>query len=527
MFFRFWGDNPFELSNRDALSTFSVDVDSASYTLARKLLTEGHLPPKAQVRTEEFLNYFEPDVTAPIESTFRIETELAPARFGSPLEGDLWNLRVALRGRELAPTERKPLALTFVVDVSGSMREEDRLELVKHALRLLLGQLDANDSIALVAFSQEARLVLPPTSARARGVIESALYPLAPDGGTNAEAGLKMGYEVAAAGFVEGSENRVVFLSDGVANIGQTDQDRIDQDVEHRRARGIYLNTIGVGLENHNDVFLEQLADRGDGKCDYIDSPRAAEKALVENFVGNFQAIARDVKIQVEFDARQVWKYRLLGYENRAIRDQDFRNDAVDAGEVGAGHQVVALYEVALHSIVEPRSGVNAEGEARPPLASVRVRWKRPYGEPEPDQVTEIRHDLHFGDANADFEQTSPGFRRSVLVGQFAEFLRRSVHARGDSLDDLAQECERLAAEMATAELRELSALVKRSRALIAAEFARYGQLDRAVDIYRKNCWMLEERRDAGTLDAERLLQMEQLNQDMQEHLRELLLEGW
>jgi len=520
MFFRFWGDHPFELVSVDPRSTFSIDVDTASYALTRALLNDGYLPPKEAVRTEEFLNAFEPDVAPPVESTFRVETELAPARYGSPLEGDLWNLRVAIRGRELPPAERRPLVLTFVVDVSGSMREGERLELVKHALRLLVAQLGPDDALAIVAFSREARLILPMTFVRSRDLIESAIHPLSPDGGTNAEAGLKLGYQVAAASFAESVENRVVFLSDGVANLGQTDQDQIVRDVRFQRERGIYLNTIGVGLANHDDVFLEQLADRGDGRCDYIDSPHAARKALVENFVGHFQAIARDVKVQVEFDPRRVWKYRLLGYENRALADADFENDAVDAGEVGAGHQVVALYEIALHSIVEPHG--DPQG---PPLASVRLRWKPPHGAEHGDRSVELDHAVRLAEAHDDFEGASFGFRRSVLVAQFAEFLRRSVHARGDSFEDLATETEALAREGGTDELAELADLVLRARALVAAEARGYDPLERALDLYRRNCWLLERQRFTEDVGAERLDEMERLNRQMEDDLRELVLE--
>ncbi|HVS09362.1 MAG TPA: von Willebrand factor type A domain-containing protein, partial [Planctomycetota bacterium] len=362
MFYRWWGDNPFEYARTDALSTFAVDVDTASYTLARRYLVDGHLPTKQQIRTEEFVNYFKGDVPAPSEETFAVATELAPTPFNR--SGDAWTLRVVLRGREVSRQERQPLALTFVVDVSGSMSQQNRLELVKHAMRLLVGEMDARDSLSIVAFSNESRLVLPMTSARNRGLIESAIHPLAPQGGTNVQAGLRMGYEAALAGLDPEAHNRVVFLSDGVGNIGETDATALSREVESARKRGVWLNTVGVGMGNHNDAFLEQLADKGNGLCNYVDDEREARRALVENFTGAFEPIAKDVKIQVEFDPRQVERYRLLGYENRAIADADFRNDAVDAGEVGAGHQVVALYEVV------------RTGDGDGPLATVRVRWK-------------------------------------------------------------------------------------------------------------------------------------------------------
>jgi len=521
MFFRYWGDNPFELAVTDPFSTFSIDVDTASYALARQYLRLGILPEKAQVRTEEFVNYFDPDVSPPLEGTFRVETEMAPSLFAPESHADTWMLRVALRGREVAASERKPLALTFVVDVSGSMKEENRLELVKHAMRLLVTQMDTRDAMAIVAFSNESRLILPMTSAGSRGVIESAIHPLRPDGGTNAEAGLKMGYEVALDGFTAGSHNRVVLLSDGVANIGETDQDRIAADVRRHRKSGIYLNTIGVGMDNHNDVFLEQLADRGDGKCDYIDTPAEAERALVENFTGAFEPIARDVKIQVAFDPRQVERYRLLGYENRAIADEDFRNDAVDAGEVGAGHQVVALYELMLAA---------GAGEFEEPMARVHVRWKPPYSDagaqPADEEAMEIAHGVQRRDARLDFASAGGGYRRSVLVAQLAEHLRRSIHARGDSLSTLLEEADRIEAELLEADTSEFVLLAKAAAGLLLRELARYDDLAHSLDVYREHIYLMETLRDLrGERAQENLRELEGKNELLKGEILRLLQE--
>jgi Ca-activated chloride channel family protein len=521
MFFRFWGDNPFVLTRLDAQSTFSVDVDTASYALARRYLMEGHLPEKAQVRTEEFVNYFRPDLEPPREGTFAIHTELAPSRFGQDegAPGQRWMLRVGLRGREVAREERAPVALTFVVDTSGSMRRENRMELVKHALRLLVAQLDAQDSIALVAFENSARLVLPMTSAQSRGIIEAAIHGLQPGGGTNAEGGLMLGYEVAAQGLTQGASNRVVLLSDGVANIGETDQDRINEAVRRRREAGIFLNTIGVGLGNHDDDFLEQLADRGDGLCNYVDSEVEARRALVDNFVGAFEPIARDVKLQVEFDPEQVTAYRLLGYENRDIADADFRNDAVDAGEVGAGHQVVALYELELTG-----------RRVAAPMAEVRVRWKAPTGpgrDPLEDAAVEASRPVRFESATT-FEAASRGYRRSVLVAQFAEFLRRSVHAREDSLDELIAEARALRAPIgspeADADFDEFVGLLERSRELVLSSRPVEDDLARCVDAVRRNRILraqLEELRREENQSV--IAELEEQNAELEGRIRELL----
>ncbi|MBM3991569.1 MAG: DUF3520 domain-containing protein [Planctomycetes bacterium] len=496
MFYRVWGDNPFELTALDHRSTFSADVDTASYALARRYLAQGQLPTKAQVRTEEFVNYFRGDVPPPTEGAFRLQLELAPSLFGE--SSDTWMLRVALRGREVAVQERTPLALTFVIDVSGSMEEDGRLELVKHSLRMLASQLDANDTLSIVKFSSDASVVLPATSARHRDLIESALQPLAPEGGTNTEAGLRMGYAQAVAALTQGAQNRVVLLTDGVANIGITDPDALVKLVESSRRQGVLLNTVGVGMDNHNDHLLEQLADKGDGVCNYVDDQREVRRALVDNFTGAFETIARDVKLQVEFDPRQVERYRLLGYENRAIADADFENAKVDAGEVGAGHQVVALYE-----IVRARGG---DG----PLATARVRWKAPHpngvANAESNAVEhKLETQLGSRDALGGYSQASAGYRRSVLVAQFAEFLRRSIHARGDSLDLLIAESERLERELRDDDFTQFVEILGRSRQTLRAELTRRDWVDDCTDLLRHRHFLRAHLRDLAQRRGEQL----------------------
>ncbi|MBI4880056.1 MAG: von Willebrand factor type A domain-containing protein [Planctomycetes bacterium] len=291
MYFRFWGDNPFELASLDNLSTFGVDVDTASYALARNYLTRGLIPEKAQVRTEEFVNYFRPDVPPPQDGVFALHLEAAPSLFGGE---NRWLLRVVLRARETPPAERPPQNITFVIDTSGSMAQENRLELVKHALRLLLTELKEHDRVAIVRFSTDASLVLPLTSVRERALIEEKLFGLAPQQSTNAAAGLALGYQQALSGFDPEARNSVLLLSDGVANTGVTDHEQITRDAAEYRAKGIALNTVGVGMGNHNDVLLEQLADRGDGTCCYVDTPQEAKRALVDRFSGAFVPGARE-----------------------------------------------------------------------------------------------------------------------------------------------------------------------------------------------------------------------------------------
>jgi Ca-activated chloride channel family protein len=491
-----------------------MDVDTASYTLARKYLVDNQLPEKAQIRTEEFVNYFKPDVAPPTKGTFAIATELAPSRYSNPVENK-WMLRVAVRGVEVPKTERAPLALTFVVDVSGSMREGQRLDLVKHALRQLVGQLDARDSISIVTFSDDARLILPMTSAGKRDLIESAINPLQPESSTNTEAGLRMGYAQAVGALTMNATNRVVLLTDGVANVGITDPNALVETVERQRKAGIYLNTIGVGMQNHNDNLLEQLADKGDGLCNYVDDAAEVKHALVDNFLQTLVPIARDAKVQVEFDPTQVQSYRLLGYENRAIADQDFRNDKVDAGEINSGHQVTAMYEIV-------RIGNFAQQDA--PLANVHVRFKPPHkngiAQPASEEASEISKPVFAKDAAGMFEATSFGYRRAVLAAQFAEFLRRSVHARGDSLDQLIADAQKLAGEKKDPEVAELSDMVMKSKVLLQSEFARRGDIDAQVYSLRNDCWehaRLEALQRESDREAMRIL-------DEQIHAREIAL---
>ncbi|MCZ6596610.1 MAG: von Willebrand factor type A domain-containing protein, partial [Planctomycetota bacterium] len=480
MFYRCWGDNSFELARLDNLSTFAADVDTASYALARNYLERGLMPTKEQIRTEEFVNYFDSGVPAPIEQDFAIDLELAPSLFGPP---DHWMLRVVVAGREVDETQRQDLVLTLVVDVSGSMKEENRIELVKHAARLLVGKLTQNDAVGIVVFSDEARLVLPMTSAANRPLIETAIDGLHPDGSTNAEAGLKLGYELAAQELTAHASNYVVLFSDGVANVGNVEAKTILAQVAEQRAKGIYLNTIGVGMGNHNDVLLEQLADRGDGISNYLDSKDEAYRVLVENFTGAFQPIARDVKLQVEFDPLQVESYRQLGYENRAVADADFRNDAVDAGELGSGHRVTALYEI---------KRVAGLANSDKPLATARVRYKDPFpvvrGElsvqarQAAEEAREIEAPIAFESAATSFSGTTAGFRQAVLVAQFAELLRRSVHARGDSYDVLAAETEKLSKELDNPVFTEFRDLVVERRELIHAHLPEQSDLAKAID---------------------------------------------
>ncbi len=455
MFFRHYGVNPFVDPEDDRLATFAVDVDNASYAMTRSYLERGELPPAASVRVEEFVNSFKHHYAPPEVSdvadrdgsaqrdAFAVHLEAAPSPFG---EG-LTLLRVGLKGREVSAENRKPANLTFVIDVSGSMAREDRLELVKRALYLLLDQMDRGDRVGIVVFGSNARTVLPPTSLRDRREIERAIASLAPEGATNTEEGLRVGYAMAGRAFARGAINRVVLCSDGVANVGNTGAGTILPEIKAEARKGIELTTVGFGMGNYNDVLMEKLADQGDGNYYYVDRLDEARRVFVENLTGTLQTIARQVKIQVEFDPGTVRRYRLLGYENRDVADRDFRNDKVDAGEVGAGHEVTALFEVKLEK--EPRTAT---------LATVRVR----YEDPGSGEVHEVERAMGLRDVERSLRDADPTFRMDAAAAEFAEILRHSYWAKDSSLDPVAALAKSAARELSGQDdVQELVELVQ------------------------------------------------------------------
>ncbi len=452
VFFRAYGVNPFIDTEDDRLSTFGLDVDTGSYTVARGYLEDGHLPPPEAVRVEEFLNFFSPSYGDPPPQDgedFALYAEGAATPFG---ESERYRvLRFGIRGREVAAAERKPAVLTFVVDVSGSMEEGNRLGLVKHALRLLLEQLTPEDRVALVVYADEARVVLEPTADRQAAL--DAIERLVPDGSTNAEAGLALGYRLAERAFRPDAINRLILCSDGVANVGLTGPASILGRIGDAARRGIELTAVGVGMGNYNDVLLEQLADRGNGRYAYVDSLDEARRIFVEELTGTLQTIAADAKVQVEFDPAVVARYRLLGYENRDIADERFRDDKVDAGEIGAGHAVTALYEVKL------ADGAPAAANA----ATLRLR----YGSLARGEVVEQSRAVRVADLERRWEEASPALRLASLVAEFAEVLKASYWAREADLGDLLRRAQAVSAEFpGDARVAELAGLVGKAASL-------------------------------------------------------------
>ncbi|MBV7327271.1 von Willebrand factor type A domain-containing protein [Chloroflexi bacterium TSY] len=416
MIFQDYGTNPFVATAQDNLSTFAIDVDTGSYTVARRYVNDGLLPPPEAVRIEEFVNYFDYDYSYPTkEELFAIYMDAAPVPFASHSSGAAEMVRIGIQGYDVAPAERADLALTFVIDVSGSMGNENRLTLVKRSLTLLVEELRPTDSVGIVAYSTTAREVLPPTQASQKNRILDAIFALQPENSTNAAAGLRLGYTMAWNHFQPRSINRVILASDGVANVDVTNAADIWEQIKQYAARGITLTTIGVGMGNYNDVLMEQLADTGDGFYAYVDTIEEAEQLFVHDLTGTLQTIAKDAKIQVEFDPEVVSHYRLLGYENREVADVDFRNDAVDAGEVGAGHSVTALYEI--------RRYPNAIGR----IATTHLRWQ----DPASHQIFEMTETLDSRAIAASFENAPLNFQLAVAVAEYAQSLRNSMAIDG------------------------------------------------------------------------------------------------
>ena len=425
VFFQAHGTNPFIDTEDDAFSTFGMDVDTASYAITRRYLRDGYLPPPEAVRVEEFVNAFDYDYTPPADETFAIHLEGAPSKFGEGVRLQL--LRIGIQGHIIPDTDRKDAKLTFVIDVSGSMDRENRLELVKKALTLLVDQLRPKDEIGIVIYGTTARVVLPHTRNVNREHILAAIDSLSPEGVTNAEAGLRLGYQLALDNFSADYINRVILCSDGVANVGITGADGILTEIENYVEHGIYLTTVGFGMGNYNDILMEQLANKGNGSYYYVDTLVEAERVFVENLTGTLQVIAKDAKVQVEFNPETVSRFRLLGYENRRLAQEDFRDDDVDAGEIGSGHSVTALYEIKLYS-----EGVVGK------LATVFIRHE----DPDTTNVTEVSREIFANELKGSFEEASTSFQLAASVAEFAEILRGSYWALNGSLDAVEKTLE-------------------------------------------------------------------------------------
>jgi Ca-activated chloride channel family protein len=414
------GTNPYVDTMADHLSTFALDVDTASYTVARSYIASGIRPDPDSIRPEEWVNYFDQGYAAPESGTFAIHIDGGPTPFLS--SGEVL-LRVGVKARETTATRRPSAALTFVVDVSGSMADGGRLELVKQSLVMLVDQLRPDDSVAIVAFTSDAYVILYPTSAENRQSIVSAIASLYPQQSTNVEAGLRLGYDIARKQYKQDGINRVVLATDGVANAGNVDPQGMLAEIGQASTDHIQMVAIGVGMGNYNDALLEQIADEGQGFYAYIDNLDEARKVFVDELTTTIDTVAIDAKAQIDFNPATVAGYRLIGYEDRGVPDDQFRSSTQKGGGIGAGHEVTALYAIV------PRA---SEGSDRR-LATVSLRWT----DPKSGESTEMARDLNRGDLATSFDRADAHFKLDSLVAATAELLRRSPWIPGYRMTDL------------------------------------------------------------------------------------------
>lgn len=435
-------ENEFMDAARNPLSTFAIDVDAASYSNVRRFLRQGELPPRDAVRIEELVNYFDYDYPQPAgNDPFSVTVEVGAAPWAPAHR----LVHVGLQGRSMDPRELPPSNLVFLVDVSGSMQSPDKLPLLQRSLGLLANRLRPQDRVAIVAYAGEAGLVLPPTDGSDPGAIREAIYTLRPGGSTNGAEGIRLAYALARRSFITGGNNRVILATDGDFNVGVSSESELVQLIEHERQSGVYLTVLGFGTGNLKDSKMEMLADRGNGNYAYIDGLSEARKVLVHEMGGTLVTIARDVKVQVEFNPALVKSYRLIGYENRLLAAEDFNDDRKDAGELGAGHSVTALYEVVPAGADEqPARGVDplryqqpggpSAAAASGELLTVKLRYKPPQGD-ESLLITRPVRDV----ANA---APSADFRFSAAVAAWGMLLRDSPHrgaATWDGVQNLAE----------------------------------------------------------------------------------------
>jgi len=429
-------ENAFHLVTDDPLSTFSIDVDTASYANVRRFLNDGTLPPADAVRVEELINYFRFDYGEPIDGRpFSVTTELGPA----PWAPDHQLVLVGLQAPRIDQGRTPPRNLVFLLDVSGSMSAPDKLPLVRTAMRMLTSTLTDADRVAVVVYAGASGVALPSTAGDRKAVIDQAIAELSPGGSTNGAAGIRLAYDLAADAFIPDGINRVILATDGDFNVGTTSEGELVRLIEEERERGVFLSVLGVGTGNLKDSTMERLADRGNGNYSYLDSLHEARRVLIAEAGATLVAVAKDVKIQVEFNPARVGAYRLVGYENRLLADRDFNDDTKDAGEIGAGHTVTALYE-----LVPPDVGLDLPGvdplhyqtptrptgaAASDELLTVKLRYKAPSS----DTSELMRAALLDRD-----EELSPNLGFAAAVAEFGMLLRESEFVGAATWDDAA-----------------------------------------------------------------------------------------
>ncbi|MBD3653337.1 VWA domain-containing protein [Kangiella sp.] len=419
------------LAKEQPVSTFSIDVDTGSYSNVRRMLNDGYLPPHDAVRLEEFVNYFNYDYQGPksTEQPFAVNTQV----FSAPWNPNAYLMQIGIKGFEPEKQELPPSNLVYLIDVSGSMNSEDKLGLVKKSLKLLAQESSDQDKISIVVYAGASGVVLEPTRGNDRMAIEHALDRLSAGGSTNGGAGIELAYKLAEQAFIKDGINRVILATDGDFNVGTVNREQLIDLVERKRESGISFTALGFGSGNYNEHLMEQLANKGNGNYGYIDSLQEARKLLVEQRAGTLMTIAKDVKVQVEFNPQVVAEYRLLGYENRALNREDFNNDKVDAGEIGAGHTVTALYEVVLvgsegRRVDELRYGEREAQQKK--LADEAALVKLRYKMPDEDNSKLISHVIERNQFTQD-NRVAGDSQFAASVAGFAQLLRGGRYLNG------------------------------------------------------------------------------------------------
>jgi Ca-activated chloride channel family protein len=442
------GTNPFVMTELDPFSTFAADVDTASYDVFRRNTEHGLPVDKNAVRVEEFVNYFAYDYPAPQptdEHPFRIDTAVSQ----NPLGRDTLLLRVGIQALQPQPAQRKPANLVFLVDTSGSMQTDDKLPLVQYLLTHSLDILNSDDKVSIVTYAGDTTVRLTPTSVVQKEQISQVINGLTAGGSTNGAGGIQLAYQQAESAFIQDGINHVILCTDGDFNVGISDTTQLVNLIKEKRKSGVTLTALGFGLGNLNDAMMEKVSNAGNGMYSVITSRTQASRYAEDRMLSTFLHVAKDMKLQLEWNPEKVYAYRLIGYEDRAIADQNFRNDEIDAGEVGAGHRVTALYEVVLAGkkvpevagAPSPKNGEKSKGarEVKPEdLVLVKVRYKQP-GAGETDAATEVNtHYVPTGDAPL-FADADKNLRYSVAIAAFAEILKKSPYAVNDKLDVLRE----------------------------------------------------------------------------------------
>jgi Ca-activated chloride channel homolog len=461
-------DNPVHRTSEQPVSTFSVDVDTGSYSNVRRMLAQGVRPPADSVRAEEFINYFDYQHPLPVDRQvpFRVTTELAPA----PWNHQRQLLMIGIKGYDVPKATLPPSNLVFLLDTSGSMESPDKLPLLKQAFSMLVPQLREQDRVSIVVYAGSAGMVLPPTPGDRHAEILAALDRLQAGGSTNGGDGIQLAYAMAKQAYLKNGVNRVILATDGDFNVGTVSQEALETLVGDQRKTGIALTTLGFGQGNYNDSMAERLADVGDGNHAYIDTPQEARKVLVEEMQATLMTIARDVKIQIEFNPALVSEYRLIGYENRLLNREDFANDKVDAGDIGAGHEVTALYEITpagsgANRLPALRYGNDAVVPAADPkeLAHLRLRYKLPGADNSRLIETPIlRSSLT--------TQPSQSLRFASAVAAYADLLRGGTHVEKWDWNDVAEAARAAQGEDRYGLRREFVELVGKAHQIVSNE---------------------------------------------------------